>query len=168
MPETEGEDSSQPQIRYRSSSVADLQASDLEYAAKMRKTTRSQESTFSDKVCQNRGVVLAVSIPILVVSFVIYVSSPHRAVQEDVSGLIARGNGVEERNYAVIFDAGSSGSRVHVYSFDRDLNLLPMGKDLELFVQVELRICLPNPLFRLLMDCIFASDLLDFSLYFTF
>ncbi|XP_004305943.1 PREDICTED: apyrase 1-like [Fragaria vesca subsp. vesca] len=37
-------------------------------------------------------------------------------------------------SYVVIFDAGSC---VHVFCFDHNLNLLPIGKDLELFLQTK-------------------------------
>ncbi|KAH8491261.1 hypothetical protein H0E87_023423 [Populus deltoides] len=45
----------------------------------------------------------------------------------------------DSSRYAVVFDAGSSGSRVHVFCFDHDLALLPVGNgtDVEFFALVK-------------------------------
>eukprot|EP00249_Psilotum_nudum_P006755 c20029_g1_i1 orf=615-2018(-) len=103
---------------------------------------RLRQDTLSEKIHRYRGVIFVISTPLVLISFVLLIM-PRTTV--DVSSLSQDpferstvnklGRPAGSKTYVIVFDAGSSGSRVHVFSFSKSFKLQPIGNEMEFFDQ---------------------------------
>ncbi|MCO5588027.1 hypothetical protein L7F22_041981 [Adiantum nelumboides] len=138
-------------VRHRSNSnveLEDLGAAGQEQEQRMR---RFRQESLGEKAYRYRGVVFVVCVPLLLIIFVLLAMPRHPVDPSTLSsvdpfdhhfphnlGLSSSSSGLGSDNkYAVVFDAGSSGSRVHVYCFGDNLELIPIGNEMELFRQEQ-------------------------------
>ncbi|RYR34476.1 hypothetical protein Ahy_A10g049402 [Arachis hypogaea] len=99
----------------------------------------------SDKTYQLCRALMMVAVPLVLVTIVLYVL-PSISSNESIEDYTLTHHRILPDNrassfYAIFFDAGS---HIHVFHFNRNFDLVHIGKDLELLVQLSSPEMQPN------------------------
>jgi hypothetical protein len=92
--------------------------------------SNDRQDTLIDGIHRYRGVLFIILTLVSLLLLLMSCSPAARKVNPQDGAL-------RPKNYVVVFDAGSSSSHVHVFYFDANLDLINLGREINLFVKVK-------------------------------
>jgi apyrase len=92
--------------------------------------SNGRKDTLTNRVHRYRGVLFIILALISLVLLLMSYSPTAKKVDPQDSA-------ARPKKYAIVFDAESSSSRVHVFCFDANLDLIHLGREINLFIKVK-------------------------------